>query len=81
MTQLFRTVNFRPVARLLVSLLVATLILIIAVMTISWQISRGMERDIAQRLQRAVAQFDATLQNAEIAANAVRGYLGKECST
>ncbi|MDN6089869.1 MAG: CSS-motif domain-containing protein, partial [Enterobacterales bacterium] len=81
MTQLFRSASFRPVARLIVSLLVVILILIIAVLTISWQISRGMERDIEQRLQRAISQFDATLQNAETAANAVHDYLGKTCNT
>ena len=81
MTKLFRSASFRPLARLIVSLLVVILILIIAVLTISWQISRGMERDIEQRLQRAISQFDATLQNAETAANAVHDYLGKTCNT
>lgn len=65
--------------RLVFSVLAGLLPMVLGIAIVIWQTMNGVTQDAQQRLLHARDMFDRTLDNADLAASAVMGSVGKPC--
>ncbi|MGY0152038.1 EAL domain-containing protein [Edwardsiella tarda] len=78
MTQL-GTERWRGYFRPLLSAGAVGMVLLLAVITVSWQASRGLSNSAHQRITLALGQIEEALGNARLASDAVLRYAGQPC--
>ncbi|USV58360.1 EAL domain-containing protein [Aeromonas encheleia] len=76
----FRRLRVRQFyVRLSCALLAALLPVVLGLAIVAWQTVDGVKQDAVERLVHAQRMFDRTLDNAQLAASAVMGNVGKPC--
>ncbi|MGU5740669.1 EAL domain-containing protein [Aeromonas caviae] len=76
----FRRLKVRQFyVRLLCALLAGLLPMLLGLVIVIWQTATGVKQDAVARLEHARVMFDRTLDNAQLAASALTGSLGRPC--
>ena len=71
--------RWRGYLRPLFSAGAVSVVLFLAVITVSWQASRGLNNSAHQRITLALGQIEEALDNARLASDAVLRYAGQPC--